>query len=275
MKIYFFYYFLLTYNEEALVWIEATTIPDSSFATIYMYYGNAGASAAGNFMDTFHSTSDDFEDSSLAPKWTWYNEPVGTGATWDEGSTTSGWFHVVSEKSTNMYKNQDDGHYLYQELSGNFEIEVKIYSNPYQNAQQSGILIRQDSNNFIKFGYGYYYMLGVGGKGVSVWKEVNNNNTLHYPTEFSASPVYVKITRIGDNWYARYHLNGTTTWSAPVNGGNWTQALTDPLKIGVGVGDGGSLALIKSNYTSNFAYFKVREYVSPEPAITIGSEEAL
>ena len=65
-------------SSDATIWVEVDTIAASGDTTIYLYYGNAGASAYSNGDDTF-DFFDDFDGSSVdTDKWT----KVGSGATY-------------------------------------------------------------------------------------------------------------------------------------------------------------------------------------------------
>ena len=68
-------------SSDATIWVEVDTIAASGNTTIYLYYGNAGASAYSNGDDTF-DFFDDFPGSSVdTAKWTVSGSPTVTGGT--------------------------------------------------------------------------------------------------------------------------------------------------------------------------------------------------
>ena len=54
------------------IWVKVPYIPASSYATIYVYYGNPSATSLSNIASTFYF-GDDFDDGVLNPAWTFTN----------------------------------------------------------------------------------------------------------------------------------------------------------------------------------------------------------
>jgi len=75
---------------EATVWVEVDTIPASSLTTIWMWYGNGGASAGSNGANTF-VFFDDFNDASL------------NGTLWNSAGTVSESGGVVTITNSGSY----------------------------------------------------------------------------------------------------------------------------------------------------------------------------
>jgi len=83
------------------VWVKVPSLAASSTRTIYMYYGNVGASSASNGTATFEFF-DDFDGASLDQKWTTggqgtisttssyaYASSYGTGSSWHGPTATA------------------------------------------------------------------------------------------------------------------------------------------------------------------------------------------
>jgi hypothetical protein len=75
-------YWIETWNSsgQSKLWVEVPSLPASSTTTIYMYYGNSGASAASNFNNTF---TKDYGESGLAALW---HMDEGSGTTTADSS---------------------------------------------------------------------------------------------------------------------------------------------------------------------------------------------
>jgi len=250
-------------SSTSTIWVELPLLSTGTTTAVNMYYGNSGTSAGSNKSATF-PLYDEFDDESVDAKWTWLNEP----STWDEGTTTAGRLRMVSEQNSDACGNQENGQLLYQEFSGDFEIETKLYATPSQNTEQSGIFVMQDVDDFFKVGYGYIWFI-IGGRGPAVFTEVNNNCTLQANVLNSSSPKYFKVRRSGNSWQAWYHNEGTSVWTLLHS---WTQTLTDPLQVGVGVADGGDWP--HSNHVVEYDYFDGQKLASSDPTVSLGQEES-
>jgi hypothetical protein len=80
-----------TDSTSATIWVEVDSIPASSTATVYLYYGNAGAASASNMSNTF-VFGDEFPGSSVdTGKWT-ITDATGWSVTGGElkGTNTTG-----------------------------------------------------------------------------------------------------------------------------------------------------------------------------------------
>ncbi|MEU4620049.1 DUF1349 domain-containing protein [Actinoplanes sp. NPDC023801] len=120
----------------------------------------------------------------------WLNEP----ATWsDEGSA----MHAVTDPNTDFWQKtyygvtHDSGHFYYQEVSGNFTVEVTL-SGHYQTVHdQSGLMLRVDERNWIRAGVefvdGSTYVSTVITRGFSDWSMV--------PWPHYAGSLRIRLTR--------------------------------------------------------------------------------
>lgn len=205
--------------------------------------------------------NDEFDDASLDAKWSWLNEPgltpVAAGG-WDEGNTTAGRIHMISDQNTDFREPFENGHILYQNISGDFEVEIKLYGVPSQNVEQSGLGVAQDVDNFFKFGYGDVWVL-FHFRSMAVYTEVNAvYSEAAAPIVDAGTPKYLRLRRTGDQWQSWYREDaGTTQWTHVAT---WTQELADPVMLGLAVADGADGP--GSNYHTEFDYFRLKRYVT-------------
>ena len=250
-------------TEESRIWVKVPAIPAKSTQRIYMYYGNPEASDQSNVHDVF-DIYDAFNDKSLEG-WDWWNEPGSNGGSWDEGTTTPGQLHLVSDKMTDFREDQHNGNGIYRELPlGDFEMEVKLAANPEvykEDYLQSGIMILQDEANFLKYGYGGrwvgWWWFKSYCSGLAVFREEDGSYIDVGIHSDKGSPKTIKMRRLRDTWYAQYK-DDNTNWTEVET---WVQPFSNPLKVGVGVADGNS----NVNYPTDFDYVRVRKYTCPEP----------
>ncbi|WP_224095333.1 DUF1349 domain-containing protein [Nostoc sp. MS1] len=84
----------------------------------------------------------------------WYNEP----ATWNE---QAGVICVNASAKTDFWQKthynfiRDNGNFYYQEVKGNFTVEVKVIGNYQALYDQAGLMIRENENIWLKCGIEY------------------------------------------------------------------------------------------------------------------------
>jgi regulation of enolase protein 1 (concanavalin A-like superfamily) len=189
--------------------------------------------------DSRADLSDEFGGTSLDPKWSWYNPP----AAYDVGVTTAGNLHMVANRNTNFGGSSDSGVLLYQPASGNFSIETKIASDPGQDFEKAGIMVRGNASNWVALMY-----QAQNGKQVELTTKVGGvaSDNLNAVT---ASPVWLRLERDGQTFTSYYSTDGsgwTFGWSVSVG-------LNDSVSIGLLIADGNANA----DYAADFDYFRV------------------
>jgi regulation of enolase protein 1 (concanavalin A-like superfamily) len=238
---------------------------EATFSWTDYFGGTAGLStyslvsvSDGDVITTSDDYDDEFDDASLDAKWAWLNEPGcwDRGGTWDEGNTTAGRIHMISDQDTDFREPFENAHVLYQDISGDFELETVLYGVPSDSIEQSGIGVMQDEDNFFKFGYGDVAFI-IHWRGMAVFTEVNATYTNPVAIIDDSSPKYLKLRRTGDQWEAWYHNAGTTVWTHVLT---WTQELADPVKLGIAVADGATWP--PTNYHTEFDYYRLTRYVT-------------
>lgn len=290
------------------IWVEMNTIPVGA-STLLFFYGDPGASpqssipntfSTGSFTDPFTDASklssytnvtvsggmivltdegtamsDEFSSSTLDPKWTWFNYPGvwGRGGFWDVDTTTPDMLHITTDTNTDATDVQQNGHFLWQSVSGNFELVIKLYGNPNWHMRQSGITVMPDigggtpdPNNAFKFGYGCRQVIWLF-QGVGIFQLQGGVYSSLIEIVDPGSPKWLRIRRTGSAWDAWYNEDGSDTWIY-VQG--WTQVLSDPLMVGFGAGDGGDAY----NYPTDMDFFHMDKVKSGGSATSVTIPES-
>ena len=105
----------------------------------------------------------------------WYNEP----AVWAANGDT---FTVTAEHDTDFWRKthygfiRDNGHFYYQEVSGDFRCEVKVSGGYAALYDQAGLMVRLDAETWLKCGIefveGVQYVSAVVTRDFSDWSVV-------------------------------------------------------------------------------------------------------
>jgi len=168
----------------------------------------------------------EFRSKELPEGFFWFNEPAGYSC--DQGLI------IVTKPKTDFWQcthygfRRDDGHCLFTNMSGDFGIETKAVFTPHAKYDQCGLMIRADSENWIKCSVEYestsMNRLGsvITNGGFSDWATQDISTTLH-------SMCY-RISKRGSDFMIEHSYNGN----------DWCQMriahlshCTDSLKIGV------------------------------------------
>ena len=181
--------------------------------------------------------NDEFSSPSLNEGWIWSHEPQN----W---SIQSGWLIVTSTLGTNFWSRVDTGNFLYELITGDFTVETKVSATLTSNYQQTGLMIRQDTNNWVKINFEY-------SGGLTVKTGINRDGTASVETRTSlpagTSLVWLKASRNGDAISASYSLDGST-WNQHYSG---SRPLGETLMVGLCVTDSNS----RVSFQSSFDYF--------------------
>jgi len=147
--------------------------------------------------------SDEFDGSSLDPKWIWTNPP----ATYDVGVTRPGSLHLVSGIDVDFADEIFTGEILSQNLAGDFTATMKYNVNPTVDGQEAGLMVLVDSRNWYSIGKD-----NVGG--VRTWRARSTDDgvTTGRVNVGSGNPVpaWVRIERSGDKFTASTSTNGVS-----------------------------------------------------------------
>lgn len=183
---------------------------------------------------------DDFEDGLLDPSW--LVTSVGDA---DQGSVLeAGGFLDLTSDGTSLY-NTDHHHFLYQQVQGNFRVEVDVDSIPVDAGgifRKGGLIVNDGSGTtgqrvmvqfvphfpnpdrpVLQFGY----RDTDGGAGQLLAEVV-----------FATLPNRIAIEKVDDTYTAFYSFNNGATWIMPTEGGaegSVTIDMGDDLRVGLGV----------------------------------------
>jgi len=149
--------------------------------------------------------SDDFDGTSLDPKWVWTNPP----SSYDVGVTTPGSLHVVSSTGTDFNGGTFTGNVLSERLVGDFTAIMKYSVNPAVNGQKSGLMILVDKRNWY---------------GISKTNVGGPRNWRVYATDDAATTVRVDVASGNPvpAWVRIQRVGNTFTASTSTNGAAWT-----------------------------------------------------
>ena len=223
-------------SQEATIWVNVTSLPNNQNTTIYMYYGNSGASSESNITNTF-LLGDDFESSSVNTDiWDTYNsvsQSDGKITIQDTDgeivSKTSFGVNTALEFYGKLYLNSESGCDM---VSGGYD----RYPNPYVMIRHYG---DDPSNAFQGIGYD-----GSSDNGVNIATE---DNDYHHFKEIRNGTNNV-VFYVDDN-------EGIVSSNFP----------TDSRVIKAWTRYSGNLI--------EMDYLFVRKYADPEPTTSFGSEE--
>jgi len=193
----------------------------------------------------FAIVSDDFSNSALNTSlWTFIN-PRGDATLRMTGTQASISFPARRSHDA-WYTGNYEARIMQPATDSDFEVEVKFESSPIGNAAMNGIIVEQDSQNYLRFEFysnatnTMIFAAVITPSAGTVKNDVSINATPGY------APLYMRIKRNGENWTQSYSLDGSS----------WTQSVTfsESLKVSaVGVSAGN--AITSPAYTSLIDYF--------------------
>lgn len=214
--------------------------------------------------------SDDFNTCSLDEE-TWsFIDPVGDAASGTSGSfTQDAWLSMTLPEGSDhdIWIDKYNAPRVMQPASNaNFEIEVKFESGLSSRNQTQGILIEESETNqdFLRF------ELVNDGSGTKVNATVFMEGfpSVKYEGSVGAagiSPIFMRVTRQGDDWSLRYSLDGTF--------GNPSVTFTHPLNVSAVGAYAGNSNLASHPPVPNI--FLAEEFSLRDDGITPLSSESL
>lgn len=152
------------------------------------------------------SWTDEFNSSTLDSRWEWMRESV------DHWSLTEnpGYMRITTQPGNIQTSNN----LLVQPApAGNFEISTHVYFTPSENFQMAGLIIYEDSDNYIQFGRAYCGFIesgcvenGIYFDHIERGEYINSNFAL---TTTLTGEAYLKIKRLGDQYTGYVSENGS------------------------------------------------------------------
>jgi len=184
---------------------------------------------------------DEFNGTSLDPKWSWYNPP----ASFDVGTSTPGHLRMVSGRNTNFAGPSDNGALVYQNITGDCSIETKLSANPQTNYEKAGIMMRQDANNWVSLKY-----QAENGVQVELSSKVAGSIVDRQLNATTADPVWLRLVRVSSSFATYFSTNGVS-WTL-----QWTGniILNGTLMVGLLIADGNA----NTDFAADYDYFRHR-----------------
>lgn len=133
----------------------------------------------------------------------WYNEPPAWNVEEDKITVTSGG-KTDFWRETHYGFIRDNGHFFYQEITGDFIIEVKVNGEYQDLYDQAGIMVRLDEANWLKCGIefveGVQQISAVVTRDYSDWSVV--------PAPQNPASIWLRLTRRGTAVEIHYSFDG-------------------------------------------------------------------
>lgn len=146
--------------------------------------------------------SDEFNNGTLdTANWFWIRE---NATQWVMGDT----YIQINSTPTDMYQSTQTAPLLLRNVSSdNMSIVANVSGAPDADYEGGGLIFYADDDNFVSMMY--YY--GTGGTKVILKKEDNNVQEYTSAVIGATDPIYLKITKVGNN-YTGYYSANRTTW---------------------------------------------------------------
>lgn len=203
----------------SLYTVPATTAADSG-AVFRCIVSNAGGSATSNgaalivMPNPSGIFSDDFSETSLDPRWTFVNPRNDAAVSLTGTGTGDARLSIVVPGgiSHDLWTNNPTAPRLLQEVNNaDFEVELKFESVMTGAFQANGVIIMQDSLNFVRFDF----VRSASSTRVFAASIANNvASTRSDITITAGNPLYLRVRRMNNQWTSFHSLNGNS----------WTQA---------------------------------------------------
>ncbi|WNR45243.1 fibronectin type III domain-containing protein [Paenibacillus roseipurpureus] len=213
--------------------VTSTTISSLTNGTTYYFVVTATNSAG----ESGNST----EKSATPSAATWTGLDIGTtGGSWSQSSGV----YTVTGAGNEALATKDQFYYVYQQVSGDFSMSVKVETVQNTNAAAAaGIMIRQSTSDNVQeayIGYQYNGSIQVGSRATVGGNESNtayaSNSAYHY----------LKVTKSGST-FTFYKSTDGVAWTTMTTK---TVSLTDPFDIGLYVSAKNSFTLNTSTISN-------------------------
>ena len=229
-------------GEVATIWVEMSLA--EGYTTVYLYWGNAAATAVSDGDATF-PFFDDFSGTSLdTDKWTFVQGSVGNGRYSVSGSNLTWTKLPFAVRATHT-------------------------------AMETGILrVRGYCNDSSGGGSGYLWSTGgpAASIGFQVWRDTSADLIRIFDTAQNAYDVDTNLTSVGVTEFRKGPSDSLSVYVNDVKKGSSYTNTIDPTSIDIGnyAYDGGELSAIASYVID---YVLIRKYAATEPTVTIEAEE--
>lgn len=194
------------------------------------------------------SFDDEFDGPDLDSRWSWVRED----STHWSLTARPGYLRITTQRGDIHGETNNLRNLLIQEApEGDFDITTLLSIDPYTHAQQAGLLVYQDDDNYIRLTRGYMFASNY----VEFILEQNGNPTAQ-SVEVENTTVHLTISRRGTVYTGSYSLDGVT-W-VPV--GEYREVSLQQTKIGISSWNGD---LSAAEIPADFDFFHVTSTSPP------------
>ncbi|HEY0826583.1 MAG TPA: DUF1349 domain-containing protein [Bacilli bacterium] len=190
------------------------------------------------------SEADEFNSTNLGGQWHWVQQDA---AKWSL-SARSGYMRITTQYGDLWQTSTTYPNVLQQKApSHDYDVVTKLDFDPTQNYQQAGIVLNQDTDNYIKLVKVY-----ADGKKIEIAKEVNGTFTATNVAAPAGNVVYLKVSKRGTT-YTGYYSTDNSTWTLV---GSWTGIALNSEKMGLIALNG---QITATSINADFDYFHVNQ----------------
>lgn len=148
-----------------------------------------------------------FEDAEIDKRFKWFSPP----RVWsiDPVKCT---LIIKADPETDFWQKThygfqvDNGHFLYQEVKGDFRLSTKVHSFPSNRYDQAGLMIRISKDTWLKSSV--EYIPGSNNKLGAVVTNCGYSDWSTQEIEKDQIPLFFRITRIDSNYYVDCSIDG-------------------------------------------------------------------
>ena len=189
---------------------------------------------------------DEFQGTILDAMWTIY-DPVGDGSVSESAGHLQ--LKVPAGVSHDVWTSGNRSLRVLQAISDvDFEVEIKLDSPVTSDAQMEGILVEQDSSNYLRFD-----LLRSGGSTrifAATFAGGAATTRANTTIAVGGGPVWLRLKRLGNAWTGSWSTNGTSF----TLGASFTQTYA-VARIGPFVGNHGVPVTASPAFTASIDYF--------------------
>jgi len=149
--------------------------------------------------------SETFHDETWKARLKWHNQPRDV-------FTLNGQLIVRPEAETDFWQKTyygftpDNGHFLYLELSGDFDLETHVHFSFAHEFDQAGLMVRADAEHWLKTSVEYQTQ-GPSSLGAVITNIYSDWSV----SDFEGTHVYLRVRRLGDV-FGVYHSVDAQNW---------------------------------------------------------------
>ncbi len=217
------------------LWFFYACLSMAVFSIPAFFHSSMAKAGAYNVGVASAPASDDFNAFNLnTGLWT-FIDPIGDATLIMTGANTQDAWVSISVPAGTDHDVWTDGNRAPRIMQPaddtDFEIEIKFESPVTEAYQIQGVLVEQDSDNFLRFDF---YSDGADTK-IFAASFTGGSSSIKIDTDITATdvaPLFMRVTRAGDQWTQSYAYDGTN-WTASIS---FTQPMT-VTQVGAFVGN--------------------------------------